>query len=214
MEGKKFESSKLILLALIIFYGVGVVIHLINYFAFALKFLTPIFLLTIFIVIITQEKLDKNFLTFLAVSYLFTFSLEVLGVKTGLVFGRYVYGENLGLKVFDVPLVIGLNWISLLLGSIGFVSKIKISIFLKSAIAGILMVLFDLVLEQVAPSLNYWFWQNHLIPMQNYMAWFIISALLSYYYFASELNKNLLIGRYNFIIQFIFFLILLIVNII
>lgn len=212
MEGKKFESSKLILLALIIFYGVGVVIHLIDYFAFALKFLTPIFLLSIFIVIITQEKLDKNFLTFLVISYLFTFSLEVLGVKTGLIFGRYVYGENLGLKVFDVPLVIGLNWISLLLGSISFVSKIKISIFLKSAIAGILMVLFDLVLEQVAPSLNYWFWQNNLIPMQNYIAWFIISALLSYYYFASELDKNLLIGRYNFIIQCIFFLILLIFN--
>lgn len=210
MERKKFESSKLILLALIIFYAVGVVIHSIEYFSFALKFLTPIFLLSIFIVIVAQEKLDKKFITFLIVSYLFTFTLEVVGVKTGLIFGHYIYGENLGLKVFDVPLVIGLNWISLLLGSIGFVSKLKISIFLKSVSAGILMVFFDLVLEQVAPSLNYWYWQNNLIPLQNYIAWFVISVILSSYYFALKLDKKILIGRYNFIIQFVFFLILLI----
>lgn len=212
MEREKIEYPKLVLFLLIIFYGVGIIIHTLDYFTAALKVLTPLFLLSIFIIILTEEKINKEFLIYIILSYLFTFSIEVIGVKTGLIFGRYVYGENLGLKSFDVPLVIGLNWISLLLGCIGFVSLVKISVISKSILVGILMVSFDFILEQVASSLSYWFWKDNLIPIQNYIAWFLISLILSYYYFSLGLNKKLLVGRYNFIIQFMFFLALLIIK--
>jgi putative membrane protein len=44
--------------------------------------------------------------------------LEVVGVKTGLIFGEYKYGSTLGIKLFEVPLIIGFNWVFVILGSI------------------------------------------------------------------------------------------------
>ena len=38
------------------------------------------------------------------------FIFEIIGVKTGLIFGHYKYCNGLGTKVFDVPLIISLNW--------------------------------------------------------------------------------------------------------
>ena len=38
---------------------------------------------------------------------------EILGVQYGLIFGNYEYGNNLGLKILGVPLLIGFNWVIL-----------------------------------------------------------------------------------------------------
>ena len=38
---------------------------------------------------------------------------EILGVNYGLIFGDYIYLDNLGYKVFGVPVIIGVNWIIL-----------------------------------------------------------------------------------------------------
>ena len=43
--------------------------------------------------------------------------VEVQGVRTGLIFGSYSYGNTLGLKLADVPITIGLNWIILLMST-------------------------------------------------------------------------------------------------
>lgn len=42
--------------------------------------------------------------------YLIGMIVELIGVNTGLLFGTYQYGENLGIKVFGVPFLIGINW--------------------------------------------------------------------------------------------------------
>jgi putative membrane protein len=34
----------------------------------------------------------------------------MLGVHTGILFGNYKYGNALGLKLNDVPILIGINW--------------------------------------------------------------------------------------------------------
>ena len=36
--------------------------------------------------------------------------VEIVGVKTGVLFGEYFYGNNLGLKILGVPILIGINW--------------------------------------------------------------------------------------------------------
>ena len=38
------------------------------------------------------------------------FFIEVIGVKTGFIFGSYYYGAAMGIKILAVPLLIGLNW--------------------------------------------------------------------------------------------------------
>lgn len=48
--------------------------------------------------VIFEDKPQKNFLLWFFIIYILTFSLEVAGVKTGLIFGDYFYGNNLGFK--------------------------------------------------------------------------------------------------------------------
>ena len=45
------------------------------------------------------------------------FGVEVIGVETGLLFGDYEYGSGLGPKVLKVPMLMGVLWWILLLGT-------------------------------------------------------------------------------------------------
>jgi len=206
MERQNFENKKLIVIVLAIFYLVGIFIHLNSVFSNLLKILTPLFLLMSSALVIFEEKPSKQFFIWLSLSYLITLVIEIIGVKTGLIFGSYSYGKNLGVKLFDVPLIIGLNWVVLILASIGFVEKIKTSIYLKSFLVGIIMVVFDLLLEMSAPKLDYWFFDGGIIPTQNYISWFIISFILSYFYIRFRIRRLLIIAKFNFLFQFILFL--------
>ena len=37
-------------------------------------------------------------------------SVEIMGINTGILFGDYTYGDVLGFKLRDVPVLIGVNW--------------------------------------------------------------------------------------------------------
>ncbi|MEJ2615162.1 MAG: carotenoid biosynthesis protein [Ignavibacteriaceae bacterium] len=139
-----------------------------------------------------KEK-NKKLLIWIIITYIITFILEIIGVKTGIIFGEYSYGFVLGPKIFDVPFIIGLNWVVVILGAI-IISKLFFKNFLLSAlIAGLLAVIFDLALEPVAFKLGYWFWQWNIIPLQNYIAWFVISFLSAVFFnrLNVELNSTL-----------------------
>ncbi|MCK7535950.1 MAG: carotenoid biosynthesis protein [Marinilabiliales bacterium] len=41
----------------------------------------------------------------------------------------------------------------------------------------LLMVLYDLILEPAAMSLDMWSWEGDRVPARNYLAWFLFSAL-------------------------------------
>jgi bisanhydrobacterioruberin hydratase len=45
-------------------------------------------------------------------------------------------------------------------------------------VAAGLTVAFDAVMEPVAIALGYWTWTGGAIPLRNYAAWFLISAVL------------------------------------
>lgn len=208
MERQKIKNKQLIMIGLGIFYLVGIYIHLNPVFSDLIKFLTPLFLMISSVLVILEEKPSRRFLVWLILSYTITTTIEVIGVKTGLIFGSYNYGENLGLKILDVPLVIGLNWVVLVLASIGIVEKLKSTTIVRSFVVGLILVFFDLLLEIAAPILNYWFFEGWLVPVQNYLAWFLISFVLSYFYFHSQILRQNVIAKFNFLFQFVFFLLI------
>jgi putative membrane protein len=113
---------------------------------------------------------------FVPVSVL-TFAVEVLGVSTGLVFGPYHYTSVLGPSLAGVPLLIGLNWVLVVLGSLTAVRAfVKGPWWLRALLAGVGCMAFDLLLEPVAVHLGYWVWDVPSIPLQNYLAWGLIGA--------------------------------------
>jgi putative membrane protein len=210
MERQSIVNSKNALNILYVIYGVGVIGHSIQPLRELMLTLTPFTLLitgglVIYFLIKDNNEIGK----WLVVTYLITFSLEVIGVKTGYVFGNYHYGYVLGPKIFETPIIIGLNWILVILGALIIAKKfIKNSPVTIIIVAPLLAVIFDYILEPVAVKLNYWNWDGGIIPFQNYLAWYVIAFLFSAYFVLLKIElKNKLAANY-FMIQFMFFIIL------
>ena len=164
--------------------------------------------LLVFLPVIQEGR--WNVVAWALVVYLVTLSLEILGVKTGLVFGSYVYGESLGLSLLEVPLVIGFNWVLVVLGAV-LISRSWIKNPAAASLgAAVLCVLFDYILEPVAisPALDYWQWAGGDIPLQNYAAWFFIAFLAALAFNRWGLRVDRLVPRAYFGIQLLFFLLL------
>jgi putative membrane protein len=124
MERQSIVNSKNALNILYVIYGVGVIGHSIQPLRELMLTLTPFTLLitgglVIYFLIKDNNEIGK----WLVVTYLITFSLEVIGVKTGYVFGNYHYGYVLGPKIFETPIIIGLNWILVILGALIIAKK-------------------------------------------------------------------------------------------
>jgi putative membrane protein len=133
--------------------------------------------------------------------------VEVIGVKTGAVFGSYGYGLSLGPKVLDVPVLIGLNWAMLIYMTFLATAMLPLTNRRLTASAG-LMVLYDIMLEPAASKLGMWQFANNDVPFQNYVVWFLLSMLflqLVRYSKASYYNP---IAVPLFWMQLIFFMLL------
>lgn len=135
---------------------------------------------------------------------LLAFFIEVLGVYTGFPFGEYYYGTNLGPRLLNVPLVIGINWIMLLYAC--HVILRKQSFYVSVIGASFLMVLLDVVIEQSVHIMGFWFWKDNHIPMSNYVAWFCISLLFSFYIRKKLPLKENQAALTLYVTQFMFFL--------
>ena len=146
-----------------------------------------------------------SFLLYCVLAFSVGFLVEVAGVHTGLIFGEYAYGAALGFKLAEVPLVIGTNWLMLtyLCGSVA--DRLPYGKGVKIAAAAGLMTLLDILIEPVAIRLDFWSWTEGIIPLQNYVAWYVISALLFVAFFSFRFKKNNIIAPLLLILQFLFF---------
>lgn len=212
MEAKKIIISNKEIAFIYIIFFVGIVGHLFGPLRNLMLLLTPgTLLLTGLIVLFYSYKSStNNFLLWAAFTYIITFILEVVGVKTGMIFGEYNYGSTLGIKLFDVPLIIGFNWVFVILGSIAISRLMTDNIFLSFIISAFIAFIFDLILEPIAIKLNYWSWYEGIIPIQNYIAWFVIAFIASVFFLKLNLKLRSDISIHYFFIQLVFFIILLI----
>ena len=202
-------------LILYVFFIVGIAGHFSEKFYDAMLALTPyiLFGMGIFVLIISGVFRSEHFVKWFIVTYLITLSLEVIGVKTGKIFGDYVYGDVLGFKILGVPLIIGFNWLFVLSGAISLSSMISNNKIIVVFLTAIFSVVFDYLLEPVAMKLGYWQWSDGIIPFQNYVAWFLISLTASaglIYLKSREATEYFSINGSNvfthyFIAQIIFF---------
>jgi putative membrane protein len=158
------------------------------------------------LVLLTSGQTKWQFYTALLGAGVLGFFVEVLGVKTELIFGSYYYGKALGIKFFAVPLLIGLNW-AVLLYSTAQLSKFKNEVVNALFGAG-LMVGLDFFIEQNASKFDFWYWHGARIPLQNYIAWFVISFLLNLLVQKHLSQKPNFTAKAFYFVQFAFFAIL------
>ncbi len=189
---KKPYVPALALGVILIMYAVGVVGHVVPFFLPLMITLTPWILLGFAVVTIVMTLISprrsaaekRNIMIWLGVTWIATFILEAVGVETGKVFGEYYYGETLGPQLFETPVIIGLNWCIIIFGISETLRMKRFS--LLAALIGVPIgaVLFDIALEPVAMSvLDYWTWPGGTVPLQNYIAWGVISFVFAILYF-------------------------------
>ncbi|MEZ4901217.1 MAG: carotenoid biosynthesis protein [Spirosomataceae bacterium] len=156
------------------------------------KALVPFHLITsLILLLIFHTDWSRPFIAFCGITYLIGFLVEALGVHTGLIFGEYNYGQTLGWKVIDIPAVIGINWLSLIYAVGVMVNDWHHSKIIKTFLAALIVVGLDILIEPVAIHFDFWSWATIKIPLQNYVAWYIISfGLLWLFYQLSFSKKN------------------------
>jgi putative membrane protein len=162
-------------------------------------------LLTCFVFLIHSPLADKKFIfAFFSIAFL-GFIIEVVGVKTGLIFGKYSYGNGLGYKLLNVPLVISINWAMLIFAGIIVVSRIFANKITVLVVAALLVTLIDLLIEQVAPKLDFWQFEAGLPDLQNYLSWIGVAFFTSYFFYPTIIKGNRTVSLTILILQIIFF---------
>ncbi|MBX2840819.1 MAG: carotenoid biosynthesis protein [Flammeovirgaceae bacterium] len=171
--------------------------------------LTPFSILISFLLFINHySELKKRMVGFIIFVILLGFLIEFFGVKTGFPFGDYTYGKTLGLSLWNIPLIIGINWAMLVLGFCNVLSGLKMNNFVKSFLGASLMVGIDFLIEPVAIQCDFWGWAGDEIPIENYLGWFFVSFLFfAIYYYKIRSPKNQL-GIVLIAVQVSFFLLL------
>ena len=194
-------------LLIVIFYSVGVIgISNNDLRSYFLPLSWLILFMSFLAVVYTRETKGKSFYFFLLICYFISMLTEVVGVNTGLLFGTYQYGVNLGFKIFGVPLIIGVNWTVLIISTAAFFNKLK-NFWIRVLLSSLLMVGIDFLMEPVAIKLDFWIWDG-AIPFYNYVCWFLTSLIIHIIYDLMKQNKPNNIPRFLFCILALFFIIL------
>lgn len=171
--------------------------------------LTPYsLLLTTVLILLNHREWNRYFVVYFLFCVISGFLVELIGIETRMIFGDYSFGQKLGYKVYAVPIVIGLNWFIMVYSTAMVANIFRFGIFIKAIIGATLMVIIDYSLEPVAMALDYWSWENSIIPLQNYIAWFIISFVLNILFQSLRLKKFNQLAVAVYIIQYIFFFVL------
>ena len=204
MKANKINISIFIIWLVHISGFLGMVFYDLDFFAG----FTSINLSLMSIIIFTNIKLtNKNQIFSLLLIFLIGMLSEFIGVNYGLIFGEYTYGNNLGFKLFGVPLLIGLNWVILtvICANIASILIKNNSILLMIILGTTLMLIMDFVMEPIAPKLDLWKFKNLVVPTSNYIGWLIISILTQTIYNIQFKDKEFKISLNLYTAIFIFF---------
>ncbi|EOR94646.1 hypothetical protein ADIARSV_2244 [Arcticibacter svalbardensis MN12-7] len=161
------------------------------------------------LMMISQPAKNRFFWLFFLQIYVAGFLIELVGTQTGLVFGSYFYGATLGIKVAGTPLMIGVNWILVIYSAGMLLSSLRIrNIYVFLVLGASMVTLLDYLIEPVAIQFDYWSWDPAVIPLQNYVVWFIFSALLLALFYKMDFKKQNSAAVTYFVVQFVFFFVL------
>ena len=173
--------------------------------SFFLRFMPLTMLLTLGLLLAFQPRRTASFWSFCVVTMLAGFFVEVVGIRTNLLFGQYEYGSALGVKWLGVPLLIGVNWL-IVTYTAGILARyLPLPNFVRALVAALLMVGLDICIEPVAIRYGFWHWQYDVIPLLNFKGWFAVSLILQVYFNRVEFSKRNPLAPFVYLVQVLFF---------
>jgi len=130
------------------------------------------------LLIVAHQQINLKILRLFIFCVVVGYLAELLGTQTGFPFGDYYYGPALGPRLWDVPIVIGVNWFLMVMGSGYLVRKFISNSVLQILLASALMVAVDFLIEPVAPKLDYWYWLSGEPPWLNFAGWYGVALIM------------------------------------
>lgn len=108
---------------------------------------------------------------------------EVVGVKYGWLYGRYIYTEVLEPNVFEVPVVMVCAWFILTSYVKQLLTGLALAGWLEVLVGSLWMTVIDLLLDPLAAHpFNFWNWAEsggyYGIPAQNFLGWLVVSGVI------------------------------------
>lgn len=167
--------------------------------------LTPaLFLASLFLILFFHRGWNDAFPIYAAAAFWIGFGSEQIGVHTGYLYGDYVYGTTLGPRLWDVPILIGVQWfvLSYLTGAV--FHKIP-NDYYAAFLGALAMTAVDYILEPVAGGLDFWVWKFDLVPPGNYAGWFGVSFLIHLIYRKANFEKANPIAAFLLMVLILFF---------
>ena len=131
---------------------------------------------------------------------------EWLGVNYGILFGEYEYGHNFGPKLDGVPYLIGVYWALLTFVTASILDYTRLSTVVKIILAAGLMVLLDFFMEQSAPVFDFWTFDEKIVPLENYVTWFVIAFLFQVILRSLRIEGNKSFSLNIYMAQLFFFI--------
>jgi putative membrane protein len=143
----------------------------------------------------------RNMIAFVLITAVISFTSEVIGVATGLIFGAYHYTDLLGPKLLGVPPMIQIGYLATGYASV-MMGRIILSLLrpvtgwaiLAASLAGaFIMVSWDVAMDPYQSTVTGdWIWHDgggyFGVPLHNYAGWFgtVFVFMLVYFMFASR----------------------------
>jgi len=172
---------------LLLFHVIGLVLFQIDPSNAELSYLT-LYLCAI-VLFLAESNVFRAIIPLLVI-FVGGYVVEFIGVSTGILFGNYHYGSALGYKFLSIPIVIGMNWFAIVVSSASIARRITRRISIQIVLTALLCTLMDFLIEPVAMKYDFWQWQNDIVPVQNYIAWFIFSLVFAAVYLLSSKTRN------------------------
>lgn len=160
MNSRLFFSKQQFSIALIWLFHVSGLVGIIYSDASWFIKATPVNLLLSFVLLMINTTWSRKTLVLVLLCFITGMFAEIIGVHYGFLFGAYSYGDALGIKFLDVPLLIGVNW-CILVFITGFIASFFVTGLWSRTLLGVFLMLFlDLVIEPVAPVLDFWTFES------------------------------------------------------
>lgn len=213
MNEYKKNLEKHILPLFIVFYTVGLLLFVLPYTRQIFINITSYTLLLVIGIVFSFHKKWNSKTIFIFLSIILTsFLIEMFGVKSGKIFGNYLYDESLGIKLAETPIIIGVNWLFLVYASRAIATGFFRNKTAIIAVGVVLMLLYDIILEAIAPFMHMWHFTTPYPPMRNFLAWLIAATLFHSLLTVFKIDTDNKPSRKLFWVQICFFSIIAIIK--
>ncbi|MBO0932309.1 carotenoid biosynthesis protein [Fibrella aquatilis] len=207
-EAPSFRYARPICTVLVLAYIAGLIGLQVPAVAGYFKSLTALNLLaTLAALLYFHTDWRPSFYFYILLAILTGFFVEVVGVHTGSIFGGpYAYGAGLGVRLWGVPPVIGVNWLLLTYCFGSLADRLPLPVYMKAILAASGMVLLDFAIEPVAIRLDFWTWFGQPVPLQNYLGWWLVALVLLSVWYGLPFRKENRVVTLIISLQALFFI--------